>query len=79
MGNTAEWEKYCAAQDEDFKMEHPNYEAPEEIPEVSKNDDVREPLDGDKVKGDMGEKNVAIEDKRPEEPIGENLNLKPRS
>ena len=63
-----EWEKYCAYQDEEFDAEHPKYEAPKEIPEISKNDDVKEPLDGDKIKEDMGEKNVAIEDKRPEEP-----------
>ena len=63
-----EWEKYCAYQDEEFEAEHPKYEAPKEIPEIAENDNVREPLDGDKVKEDMGEKNVAIEDKRPEEP-----------
>ena len=71
MGNTAEWEKYCAAQDEDFKLEHPNYEAPDKIPgfsEEKKENDSREPLDGDKLKEDIGEKNVGVEDKRPEEP-----------
>ena len=71
MGNTAEWEKYCAAQDEDFKLEHPNYEAPDKIPGLSeekKENDSREPLDGDKLKEDIGEKNVGVEDKRPEEP-----------
>ena len=71
MGNTAEWEKYCAAQDEEFKQEHPNYKAPKEIPgfsEEKKENEGREPLDGNKVKDDMGEKNVEIEEKRPEEP-----------
>jgi hypothetical protein len=29
-----EWEKYCASQDEEFKMDHPDYERPEEIPEI---------------------------------------------
>jgi hypothetical protein len=29
-----EWEKYCASQDEEFKMDHPDYERPEAIPEI---------------------------------------------
>ena len=72
MAKSPNWEKYCAGEDENFLAENPGFEVPKdlpnEIPEVSKNNDVREPLDGDKVKEDMGEKNVAIEDKRPEEP-----------
>ena len=72
MAKSPNWEKYCAGEDENFLAENPGFEVPkdlpDEIPEVSKNNDVREPLDGDKVKEDMGEKNVAIEDKRPEEP-----------
>lgn len=63
-----EWEKYCAYQDEEFEADHPKYEAPKEIPEIAENDNAREPLDGEKIKEDMGEKNVGIEDKRPEEP-----------
>ena len=73
MAKSLNWEKYCAGEDENFLAENPGFEVPEnlpdEIPKVSKNDDVREPLDGDQVKEDMGEKNVAIEEKRPEQPI----------
>ena len=46
--------------------EAPAPEAP--APEKKEDNNQRERIDGDKIKEDMGEKNVAIEDKRPEEP-----------
>jgi hypothetical protein len=74
MAKTPSWEKYCAGEDANFLAENPGFEVPEDLPdeipglsEEKKENEGREPLDGDKLKEDIGEKNVGVEDKRPEE------------